>query len=475
MTAWILKCHDNGLQIYAWMNPFRTDWPVIIHAGEPDEFTLPFFASSDGNHLYLDPTSPDVQNYLGGLVQDFVDSYLVVHRPTTTTMMMKSMKKPATSKPFATSREATKKVRKLPATTPDMPKAMAKASTERLKPKPRTRAMVAARVAAATTQPGDEDGIDGVVVDHYFPDPNNPMVRATQGGRQGGPQGAPKMMTLAANGNTADCSARKVNPPTPRIKWLLTKHGMPQPPGNKTMDEFIEMVFHVLDNADLIFGISPCAEQTTLAENWLAKGWCHYFMPELYQHPADFEAALDYWISKNVEPDPTNHPGIKPLLTPVLYSAAVERADSTGTIWPAAEIEQEINYAHGKQVGQIHYTWRAMRKHAHGGPPNDHNVGDDVQGNQYKDKALIPAAMRPALGLSDPKVTPAGPGQIKITMTNGEKVFQWAYSLLVGGVWQDWKTADGRKPILNKGGATRIRIQAVDKHNSKSAVKDLPV
>jgi uncharacterized lipoprotein YddW (UPF0748 family) len=70
LEEWALRCHNAGIQLHAWINPYRTDWPITVNNA-----LLPFFPDRDHQHFYLDPTSLDVQNYLLGVVQDLLDKY----------------------------------------------------------------------------------------------------------------------------------------------------------------------------------------------------------------------------------------------------------------------------------------------------------------------------------------------------------------------------------------------------------------
>jgi hypothetical protein len=279
---------------------------------------------------------------------------------------------------------------------------------------------------------------------------------------------------VATGGQPTNCKGPKKTP-SPRIGWLLKKHGMPHPvAGQKSADDFIQRAFNLVDGKSRIFGISPCNDQTTQpyanAVKWLQSGWCHYFIPEIYQHPADFGASLDWWLSQNTPPDATQ-PDRKPLVIPALYTSAVEKPDATKTLWPASDVEDEINYARSKGVGQVHFSWRALRPHKHGGPPDLDNVGDHVKGNQYKEQSLVPAAMAPPATIAAPNVSKGSPGHADVSSTG--KVRQWAYWLQTGGVWGPLQTASGKKTSLLTGSATRIRVQAVDQRNRKSAVVEI--
>jgi uncharacterized lipoprotein YddW (UPF0748 family) len=415
LGVWIRKCHDQGIQLHAWINPFRTDWPII----PPGQTTpLPFYASDDGEHLYLDPTSQAVQDYLINTVLTDLLSYRV------------------------------------PATVMNA-------------------YMMAGGQTAATpsSQPGDDDGVDGIVLDHYFPDPGS-----------GGGASADVRLASADNSGAAALAAAKSKPavamvkkpPTPRIKWLLKKHNVPDPypaKQEKTLDDFIKRAFELTDGKEAIFSISPSADQydapSANAKKWLQQGWCHYFIPELYLAPADFNASLDKWIADNVPADPTATR--KPVIVAGLFTAGVERPDASGKLWPAKDIEDEIDYAQSKKIGQAHYSFHATKKHEHGGPPDDHNVGEHVRGNQYKNPTVPPAVGKPpTTPVPDPTITKT---IIAWKLNeNGKPVKSWIVRLKDNGTWGPPMTLPKKQDKVNKGTHERIAVIAVYAQGIKSKI-----
>jgi hypothetical protein len=352
-------------------------------------------------------------------------------------------------------------------------------------------------MAAAATQPGGDDGIDGVVVDHYFPDPNNPgmLVAGTfmqelaqeQAAQQKlvtaaparAPASAPATTARPGIARTARITAAKK--PNPRIEWLIKKHNLPQQYHAKNdagadADHLIEAVFHKVDNAKLTFGISPGRDQYkephANVKHWLQMRWCHYFMPELYLHPQQFANALKKWQNENVPEQPTG-PDRKPLIIPVLYTAAVQLPDSTGSVWDAADIEDEIPKARTAD-GHVHFSQRALRPRVAGGPDDAHNVGEHVKGGLYA-------------GRAEPKPsTPEKPPKPRVTHTitgvswtvTGAKVRHWRVSLRNKSSG-NWEPANKRKLTDNTQAADPtydyIRVEAVDHRNSISDPAEEPL
>jgi len=65
---WITQCHAAGIELHAWVNPFRVDRIVLDANGSP----LPLLASDDCNTLYLDYTQTSVQDYVISVIDDLV-------------------------------------------------------------------------------------------------------------------------------------------------------------------------------------------------------------------------------------------------------------------------------------------------------------------------------------------------------------------------------------------------------------------
>ena len=189
-------------------------------------------------------------------------------------------------------------------------------------------------------------------------------------------------------------------------------------------------------------------------------------MPELYFEPGQFQTALDNWIHLNTPPNPTE-PNRKPLLVPVIITRAAE-VPYEGKLWTVADLEQEINYAQSKGVGQVHYTSRSLRAHAHGGPKD--NVGDKAKGNQYKHRKLPPPANAPAGALPDPVVNSTAAG-VMLSVPN-TKVKYWAVWVEdANGNFGEPEIQHGRKSrVTGVASGRKVRVQASDRFDRKSPV-----
>jgi hypothetical protein len=390
LEEWIEACHDEGMLLYAWVNPFRIDTDKGI--GD-----LPFYAAADGD-LYLDPTSKRVQAYCIKVITDLLDGY------------------------------GPKPVNRMTGTGSGGQ----------------------APTGAATTPTDDDDGADGVIIDHYFPD--GPNLKPAGPG---------------------------VKEPSTRYKWLLNKHKMPReldPADKGSVDDFIRDLYHTVKARDAKFGISTTMRQfeqkNSNVKLWLQQRWCDYFMPELYVAESEtFRKSLKRWIDLN-SPD---LPVEKPQIVPVLYTSAVELPEMSGRLWDAQDILDQIEVTRDEKgsvvAGHAHFTARALRSPDHGGPPRPkHDVGDKVRGKRYQRPAPVPPVAAPGGALNDPQVDL--PNDAAYVRVPGMRV---AYFL----VWRDygdgngWQgpEAIGKKGLVDYGPA-RIRVEAYDRHGRKSKAVD---
>ena len=65
---WITQCHAAGIELHAWVNPFRVD--RIVRDGNDKPLAL--LASDDFNTLYLDYTQSNVQDYVIDAIADLL-------------------------------------------------------------------------------------------------------------------------------------------------------------------------------------------------------------------------------------------------------------------------------------------------------------------------------------------------------------------------------------------------------------------
>lgn len=71
LHEWIVECHNAGIELHAWVNPFRVDSLVTVEGRKPT--TLPAHATEDGYHMYLDATHRDVQEYAIKVIAELLD------------------------------------------------------------------------------------------------------------------------------------------------------------------------------------------------------------------------------------------------------------------------------------------------------------------------------------------------------------------------------------------------------------------
>jgi len=81
----VQRAHANGIEVDAWLIPYRvsSSWPPSGNSAIPSSgqwLMVPYanrgtVAKFDGTNYWLDPGSPDVQNYLAGIVTELVTNY----------------------------------------------------------------------------------------------------------------------------------------------------------------------------------------------------------------------------------------------------------------------------------------------------------------------------------------------------------------------------------------------------------------
>jgi hypothetical protein len=64
LQEWIKECHQNGLELHAWINPFRVDAPDYTNIDDD-----PY---DDGHHFWYRPHLQTVQDYTDAVIDDFL-------------------------------------------------------------------------------------------------------------------------------------------------------------------------------------------------------------------------------------------------------------------------------------------------------------------------------------------------------------------------------------------------------------------
>ena len=76
LQFWIEECHRRGMELHAWLNPFRV---ALNHrqplAGNHVAFEHPEWILKYGNSLYFDPGLPETGEFVVRVVKDIVSRY----------------------------------------------------------------------------------------------------------------------------------------------------------------------------------------------------------------------------------------------------------------------------------------------------------------------------------------------------------------------------------------------------------------
>lgn len=76
LSYWIDQCHKNGIELHAWINPFRVTQSAEYQVPNNHlKNTHPEWLISYGGKLYLDPGIPQARQYVLSVVEDIVDRY----------------------------------------------------------------------------------------------------------------------------------------------------------------------------------------------------------------------------------------------------------------------------------------------------------------------------------------------------------------------------------------------------------------
>ncbi len=76
LKFWIEECHKRGMELHAWLNPFRVaqDFKQPL-AGNHIAFLHPDWILKYGNKLYFDPGLPQTRDFVSEVVKDIVTRY----------------------------------------------------------------------------------------------------------------------------------------------------------------------------------------------------------------------------------------------------------------------------------------------------------------------------------------------------------------------------------------------------------------
>ncbi len=76
LKFWIDECHKRGMELHAWLNPYRVSQNVKEPlAGDHIAFGHPEWILKYGNKLYFDPGLPQTREFVARVVKDIVSRY----------------------------------------------------------------------------------------------------------------------------------------------------------------------------------------------------------------------------------------------------------------------------------------------------------------------------------------------------------------------------------------------------------------
>jgi Glycosyl hydrolase-like 10 len=441
LRKWCKAAHDAGLQVHAWFNPFRLDRPVKDY---------PCFDGKDG-YIYLDWTSARVQEYVVNLIDDLLANY----KPPTDVALMRQQKHP-------------------PAKTLMI-----------LQPSGATTGPGGGGGGSGSNGDGDDDGLDGVVVDHYYPDPD------TKGPNTAAPV-TPADFARVVYASTADPASDC--PPLKRIElnkrrhWALTNaepQMLPKKPPVKdqgiNLNTFMQKASETVRCHGAEFGVTPDCRLMKETADWMTKGYLDYVIPEIYIKNGGFAAKLKEWTKLNTGQEP------KPDIYPAVFTERVQRPEPGDTRWSPDQIEKSLddvaNANDATVKGHVHFSYRALRSPAQAGPRNlpqdDHNIGDRLKNGKYKHAAVAPERQN-LVWNNWPTITPDGSGNYTLKFDD-MKPRRWVYWFHTkGGGWNEMYSTPKSKPVIKKkdvpANTDRIAAKAIDAHNHETLVgtRDIP-
>jgi uncharacterized lipoprotein YddW (UPF0748 family) len=422
LQLWIDKAHAKGLELHAWVNPFRIDVPLKCK-----DFKV--FDGGDG-FLYIDPGSAAVQKYIVDVIEDLLKQY------------------PPIGVESARQTDAA-------ASAPIMAS------------------------SATTVMMGTMDGLDGIIVDHYFPEPEDKQPPTT--GPTTGPSGRVLEDAPPAGAPVFAAPAPAKKPPiivSPKATGAATKardsivekrrkaiweawkktHNPPPLPGNTPLSEFFKSAAAVIRPTGARFGVSPNCGQETLVKEWLDH--VDYVAPEIYvRKEKDFDDQLKKWRDELGEAKP---------IIPVLFTARVQTPPkNTCDRWDADDIEKQVKKLKNKH-GHIHFSYHALRSREQAGPAD--NVGKKLKEKHYHTAPIPPSAGAPVQ--EKPHLSKAG-GKIKFDMPSGStmKVRRWIVQFRKEQQddWAEQKVkGPDEKDVDVPDKTTELAVWAVDRNHRES-------
>ena len=434
LSEWIGQCRAAGIELHAWVNPFRVNRLVKVKQGEKWHY-LPVMKWE--KQLWLQPNSKAVQDYVRAVLDDLLKHY-----------------RPAVDGPAYR--------------------------------------MVGddARMLMAMSMMADDDGPDGILYDHYWPEAPDEEPPTTQPSSLGRPApGAGGRAAMVSNSAIVKTSAER------RVDWLMKLYNAPDAPRlpddtTVPLEKFLDDSFDKVKAADGKFGLSPNPDDG-LVEKQLSEGQVDYVIPELYEPGAggyDFTEKLEQWLS--AIPADTQNP---PIVVAGLHTVRVQRPEdpvdepvSADVILKQMEaVRQAAGEGGQRAAGEAHYSAGALRYPEHAGPAGgaggERNLGKKLKGGAYKAPRLAPRARRSSGSRpNEPQVwteTDAGQrwARWKAGTGNGRNPRRWLVWSHNGVDWSAPRSFGRKETELKIDASTAaVAVQAVDKYNRTSDIGSTP-
>ena len=421
MKVWVDACDQHGIELHAWINPFRIHNLVKVKI-KGTEYILPVVKKN--KQLYLDPRSMAVQKYVRAVIEDLLKNYPISS---------------AYSAVEAGEGEA------VLAAQPDP-------------------------IAALSS----DGGPDGVVFDHQLPDDGGATTSPSTGpGGRAAPTGE---ATLAASvtppppppPTTKSFAERRVDD----LKKIADAANVKPIPGfalNGTVEGFLDVVFDEVKNR-VQFGLSPDADDARAMER-LRNNKVDYVIPELYDD-ATFASQLQDWLS-NI-PNGSDPPKVVAGLNTVRVQTPPDDQDNP---IPAQTIQQQIDLARNtvgganndkRASGQAHFGASALRLKDQSGPHKD-NIGEKLKGKEYQvARRSMPMrrASGPLPGKPTVSIQTVGGKRIAVWNPTGRKARRWEVWFMENGAWAP-QPAFGRKDtqVELPNAVTEVQVRGFDKSN----------
>jgi hypothetical protein len=422
MREWIKACNEAGLELHAWINPFRVNKLVTVKIDGTDRY-LPVVKWQ--RQLYLNPNSAAVQEYVRAVINDFFDHY--------------------------------------------PPESNASVSAAEI---------AASKMAMMMLAGGD--GPEGVIYDHQIPDEPDGTTKPV--GSAAGD--AIRMMAAPVPAKSpaekrvdylhdlyvnAPANKKVPNDSTVALATFLTwSYDKVSAKGGR---------FGLSPDAK---------DKYAYARPQLKAKKVDYVLPELYGKDTgeDFQDDLRFWLDQ-IDPEDEDPPQIVPALFSTRTQLPPDGSEDPWPPDVILKQMDLVDATAGtnnekKAVGEAHYSGMGLRRGDQGGPQEERNLGKKLKEGKYQKSAHRPVTRGAAAGGDPPKP----PKNLQfVTRSDGRQFVTWEagtgrrprrwqfWTWTAAGGWSDMEELD--KIPLEKQIAPavkRVRIRAVDKYNRASDI-----